>query len=93
MKNQNQMIFGAAWFKPEQWKALKYAAVDGDELEDTHPEWLLHLNRALRESRAKGMKVEPVEVDVKELVAWCQEQGIPLNSSARSRYAAEKIRG
>jgi hypothetical protein len=38
------------------------------------------------------MQVEPVEVDVKELVAWCQEQGIPLNSSARPRYAAEKIR-
>ncbi len=69
MKNQNQMIFGVAWFKPEQWKALKYASVDGDELEETHSEWLLHANRALRELRAKGMTVEPVEVDVKKLVA------------------------
>jgi hypothetical protein len=79
MKNQNQMIFGVAWFKPEQWKALKYVSVDGDELEDTHSEWLLNANRALKELRAKGMKVEPVEVDVEELVKWCQEQGIPLN--------------
>jgi hypothetical protein len=42
--------------------------------------------------RAKGRKAEPVEVDVKELVRWCQEQGIPLNALARSRYVAEKIR-
>ena len=92
MKNQNQMIFGVAWFKPEQWKALKYVSVDGDDLEETHSKWLLNANRALQELRARGVQVEPVEIEVKELVAWCKEQGIPLNSSARSRYAAEKIR-
>jgi hypothetical protein len=32
MNNQNQMIFGVAWFKPEQWKALKYASADGEAL-------------------------------------------------------------
>jgi len=92
MKNQNQMIFGVAWFKPEQWQALRNASVDRKKMEETHSEWLLNANRALKELRAQGMTVEPVEIDVKELVAWCQEQGLPLNSSARSRYAAEKIR-
>jgi hypothetical protein len=92
MKKQNQMIFGAAWFKPEQWRALKKASADREKMEETHSEWLLNANRALKELRAQGMRVEPVEIDVKELVAWCQKQGIPLNSAARSRYAAEKIR-
>jgi hypothetical protein len=92
MKNQNQMIFGVAWFKPEQWQALKKASADRDEMEETHSEWLINANHALRELRAQGVQVEPVEIDVEELVAWCQKQGVPLNSSARSRYAAEKIR-
>ncbi|MDZ7291407.1 MAG: hypothetical protein ONB44_09345 [candidate division KSB1 bacterium] len=48
--------------------------------------------KALQQFGATGMQVEPVEVDVDELVAWCKEQGIPMDSAARSRYAAEKIR-
>jgi hypothetical protein len=92
MKNQNQLIFGVAWFKPEQWQALKKASADREEMEDTHSEWLINANRPLRELRAHDMTVEPVEIDIKKLVRWCQEQGIPLDFSARSRYAAEKIR-
>jgi hypothetical protein len=89
---KDQFIFGVAWFRPEQWQALKNASVDRKEMEKTHSEWLINANHALRELRAQGVQVEPVEIEVKELVAWCKEQGIPLNSSARSRYAAEKIR-
>lgn len=48
---KDQFIFGVAWFKPEQWQALKKASVDREEMEEIH-----------------------------------------FNSSARSRYAAEKIR-
>jgi hypothetical protein len=89
--NPNSMIFGVAWFNPEQYQALLKVAADKDKLETTHSEWLVHANKALRQLRSQGMKVEPVEIDIDELVAWCQERGIPLDSSARSQYAAEKI--
>ena len=42
---------------------------------------------------AKGRR--PVKLDVKpaELLAWCQERGLEVNSSSRSHYAAARIAG
>lgn len=61
-------------------------------MEETHSEWLLHAHRTLKELRSQGMNVESITIDIEELVAWYQEQGLLLNSAVRSRYAAEKIR-
>ena len=36
--------------------------------------------------------VERIEVDLDELVAWCRENSLTLDASARANFAAEKLR-
>lgn len=48
---KDQFIFGVAWFKPEQWKALKYTSVDGDELEETRSEGAKRIARERHDGR------------------------------------------
>ena len=36
--------------------------------------------------------VERIEVDLDELLAWCRDNGLTLDASARANFAAEKLR-
>jgi len=83
---------GVAWYRPEQWQRLCEISIDKEVLEATHAEWVQNAERAVQELRRQGMEPVKVEVDVEELLQWCERQHIPVSGEARSRYAAEKLR-
>ncbi|MDH3603935.1 MAG: helix-turn-helix domain-containing protein [Candidatus Tectomicrobia bacterium] len=37
------------------------------------------------------MRIEPVEVDIDGLLAWCRAEGRPADATARSTYAAHLL--
>lgn len=84
--------FGIAWFRPEQWQRLRDVSDDVDVLEATHAEWLLQAIRMLKKLRRKGLAVQKVDVDVEDLVAWCNAAGRSVDGSARADYAAHQMR-
>lgn len=49
-------------------------------------------DRMLIESAASGLSIEKVDMDVEELLAWCNVRGMALNGKARSQYVSEKLR-
>ena len=65
---------------------------DRADLEDTWEEWVRVAEKALRDFRARGIQVEKVDVDVEELVRWCQAKRQPINAASRSAFAAEMLR-
>jgi hypothetical protein len=71
---------------------LREIAADPEKLEQTYEEWMDNAERALRGMREAGMCVQKVDVEVEELLAWCQTQGLDVKASARAHYAAEKVR-
>ena len=83
---------GMAWFRRGQWARVLEVSADRGLLEDTYDEWLAAATRLLRDLRAQGIDVEKMDVDVEVLVAWCNERGLDVNGSSRSRYAAEVLR-
>jgi hypothetical protein len=48
--------------------------------------------RAIHDLEATGMVIERVSVDTGELIAWCKDQGRPIESSARAEFAARQLR-
>jgi hypothetical protein len=82
---------GLAWYKPDQWDMLLEASVDRDDLEDTYFEWVQVATEGEARMKEMGMHVRRVEVDVPELIAWCREEGIPLDNKARSSFATMKL--
>jgi len=80
--------FGIAWYKPEQWLRLREIAADVEILEATHEEWRVLAEKAMDDFASLLVFPEKVEVDVEELLAWCQKQKRPVTGEARSGYVA-----
>jgi hypothetical protein len=38
------------------------------------------------------VQVEKIDIDVEEVLAWCNVNGLPMNASSRSRFVSERVR-
>jgi hypothetical protein len=81
-----KMVTGVGWYRPEQWERLREVSVDRDDLADTWEEWERSAQDALRQMGKTGMVLEKVDVDVEDLVAWCQAQGREVSGETRVEY-------
>jgi hypothetical protein len=90
--NEPILIVGIAWYRPEEYGLLRALAVDSGSMENTYEEWLAGVTKMMDDLRQRGMVARRVDVGVKELAAWCQERGKPLDAAARSTYAAEHLK-
>jgi len=82
---------GVAWFRKEEWPKLLEVSADRDQLEETYDEWLEFALASIIDVRAKGLRVEKVDVGVEELVAWCQARGVPVDGKTRADFASFKL--
>ncbi len=82
-------VVAFAWYRASDWKKLREAAADADQLAKTHQAWLWTAEKARKQLQRKGVQSVRVFIDVDELIAWCKEQNTPLNAQARSRFAAK----
>jgi hypothetical protein len=83
---------GVAWYKSEEWETLRNASTDKDKLEETYAEWLKEAERVVRELRQQGLQIIKVDVEIADLLLWCEGQDIPLNAEARAKYTAFKVK-
>ncbi len=90
-KRRSTSVIGAAWYRSDQWDRLKEVSEDRADLEETWEEWSREAEKTLQGIRAKGLDVTKVDVDVEELVRWCQANRRPINAASRSAFAAEKL--
>ena len=94
MKNpvDSKMVTGVAWYRPEQWERLREISEDVENLDDTYEEWRQKAEQALREGVDAGVTMEKVDIDVEEVLAWCNVLGLPMNSRSRARYVSDRLR-
>jgi len=90
-RRREELNVGIAWYLPEPWDRLREIAADADHMEKTYAEWLAVAERTLAEMAERGFEVKKVVVDVNELAAWCAEQGVSIDSAARSQYVASLL--
>jgi len=83
---------GIAWYRPDQWDKLREVSVDRDELEPTYEEWRQSAEATLITLSAQGLHPERVDIDIDELLSWCYNNHLPVDGSARSQFAAFKLR-
>lgn len=48
-------------------------------------------NKALAILKEQGVSAVKVDVDVEELIQWCAEKGMKVDSSARAEFAVRKM--
>jgi hypothetical protein len=87
-----KVAMGLAWYRADQWVRLLAISEDRDQLELNHEEWIRMASERFDDLRRQGQQVQKVEVDVEDLLKWCRTQGLPVNSSTRAQYAAQRLR-
>src|SRR6266478_5048125 len=90
--NESKIVTGVAWYRPEQWERLREVSEDVDNLEETYDAWLKTAERLIRDGIPSDVRVERINVDVEEVLAWCNMRGLPMNASSRSRFVSETVR-
>ena len=85
-------VLGVAWYRKEQWERLREVSVDSDMLEAKYEEWKMNAELGLRRLEKTGILVRKVDVDLEELLHWCNAQKRPVDGEARSLFAAAKLR-
>lgn len=84
-------IFGLAWYKKEDWNRLLEVSEDKSKIEETHDEWLKNAENAIKNFKKKGIKIEKVQIDLNELIRWCNERNLSLNGEARANFVTHKM--
>lgn len=83
---------GMAWYRPEQWTLLREISVDREKMSETWSEWEATASAKLAELRERGVDIRKVDVDVRELQAWCERRHRPIDGAARSEFVVEQLR-
>ena len=83
-------MLAIACFDPLEWEKLKLVAADSADLHSSYLEWRIDVERLKIEMQAKGVLITEADMTVDELQNWCERNAVPINSSARSKYAMEK---
>jgi len=85
-------VTGILWWKPKQWEKAKEISSDGHVFDDTYQDWKEGAEKALKNFQDLGVTVYKIEIDLDELIKWCNRKQLPLDSSARSRFVSMKVR-
>ena len=88
---KQNFALGYAWYRREQWERLRAVSADAADLEDTYDEWMKTAKRTVKALRRQGVHAQKVDVDVEELVRWCQKQNRAIDSEARSAFVVDKL--
>ena len=86
MNEDSEIIFTICWFDEEQWNLI--AKLDPNGVDDSYSQWRKNANKAFSDFQSQGKNVKKVLVKSSELVKWCKERSIDINSRSRSEYAA-----
>ncbi len=90
-RRRGSSALGVTWYRADQWPRLRAIAADPEVLEETHAAWLAEVTQRLKELEQRGISVQPVEVDVDELEAWCRQRRRRVDAAARAEFVAIKV--
>jgi hypothetical protein len=82
---------GVGWYRKEQWARLRSVSTDAKNLEPSYEDWLANAENALLNLHAEGADAVKVDVDVEELIRWCQEKKLPVDGKSRSAFVTERL--
>lgn len=89
MHNSKPQEAGLCWIKPEQWQRLLEVAEDKASLESSWKEWEAKSLEMIEVFATRNIFIQKIEIDVEELINWCQNKDKPINSSTRAEYITE----
>lgn len=82
---------GLPWYAAEHYNVLRRTLSDGEKLPEQYEAWRIPTEQVEREVQRSGVDVVRVPIEPGTFPEWCQSVGLPSDSAARARYAAEAL--
>ena len=92
MKGKGRIVVGIAWYRPEQWSALKEFCEDRERMDSTYEIWRRGTQKAIRGLRKEGQEIERIDFDLEEFKVWCSVHRKRPVAASRSEFANLKLR-
>lgn len=86
-------VIGLAWFRKEDYPALRRIFEDGHKMPTTWKEWLEGAEEMEERAKAQGVIVERVYFDPDTFPAWCAAQGVPVDRQGRHAFIGLTLAG
>ena len=84
-------MVGIGWYTQNQWQKLQTVAVDPRILEESYEEWVEVFIAGCRMLEKAGIKTVKIPIDVDNLDQWCAQNGLTVDSDARSKYVSDTL--
>ena len=84
-------MVGVGWYTQMQWQKLQTVAVNSKILEESYDEWVEVFIAGCSMLEKAGIKTVKIPLNVDELVQWCEQNGLPVDADARSKYVTDKL--
>ena len=89
-KQRQDLVIGVVWYTATEWERTKLNSVDPEKFEETYDDWLMVVEKAIREFGASGLNVQKSFIISQALMAWCIAKGKENNAASRSEYVASQ---
>jgi hypothetical protein len=88
------LFFGLKYFWPYILNVGPILEISSDraELEDTYDEWKAVAEENLGNLAQHGYNLRKVEIDVEELLIWCNSQNRAVDGDARTEFTVVQLR-
>ena len=83
----NSQIPVIGFVSREDYADFCKVCVDFPKIAPRYDDWLKRINQQLEALRAQGIFPNQVNIKPLEMLAWCKERGIPVDSRGRIGYA------
>jgi hypothetical protein len=93
MNKLPKKICALAYYRKDQYDRYREISVDKETFSKSYDETMVTAKSKHKEMENKGFKVVKIDIDIEELIEWCQHRGITINPESRTTFAMEKLKG
>lgn len=79
-----------AYYRKKDWKRFIKIIDDRESMHDTWNEWHNAFLKTKKDLILRGFEVENIEIDLDELINYCEIRGIKNDGKARSQFVQAK---
>lgn len=81
------LIVGLAWYRAEEYSAIRRIMADGHKFAGTFNEWRRIAEGIEQNLRRDGQTVVRAIIDPKTFPEWCRARGLNVDAQARMDFA------
>jgi hypothetical protein len=85
-------ICSIPYYRREQYERLKEISTDKKNFSISYEEMMSITKLQHIQMEKKGFKVVKIDVDIEELIEWCQFRNLTLNPKSRTQFTMDKLK-